>query len=1297
MSTNVLADPVQIYPSNLNDATNIVTTYWIEATTCDGWAHTCYQPIHSNSGSVLQAESDGIKTFVQTGGAWWTTYGDGCCAWDGSRGGSWNNPSDTTKNFNTDRHTTNWASQTIKIPSGFDKITRVKFYSGAAGSMKLELFDSAGTKLYDKTQSSGDFTNLNWAVTAGNTYKLKLTRTNGNLELPVIASCGSSCTYGVRWGDNDETRTQQSGKTHNSYDPYTDGMADSGADYFPYMKPADIARMAVWGDIPVDNTAPSVSVTGVAVWQSTDATATVSCSDSGSGCDSSTYRLKTYSSSGTCSTTYTDYTLTSPQTISSNLWVCATGKDSVGNAGFSSSRVEFKIDKTLPTASLSGVPSNWQSTDASITLTCSDTGGSGCSNQNSFYLDTDSTCPAFSDSIYGPPRGDVTVSSHKWFCYSVVDNAGNRFTSTSGTEIKVDKTDPSGVSVSYTNNYETDTTARVTVSAGSDSESGITSVQLYVKSTSLSNDVCGTFPEAWTSTGSQTTNTTYVDYNTFSGYCYKFKYTATNGAGLSTEDTSSNILKVDATVPSGGRVSNINGYWGRTSITVTVNRGSDLESGMSSADSDYFLSVSSAQISNSGTCGNFGAYQDANVDETADATSYTYTATSGNCYKFGYRVTNKAGLSTTYSGTDETIVETSGVVTTATLSGTLGNNNWYTSDVDVTLECADSGANICAGTWYRVGTTNTGIPNQEYTGHFSISNEGIRYLRYRSYGTTVTEATKWQEVKIDKTNPSSVSVTADPSTVLATAAKPSWEKSATATVSCSDSASGCDSGTFRLKTYSSSGSCSTTYSDYTLSSPATILDHVWVCAAAKDNAGRERFSSAGVEFLVDSTPPSVSVTHSPALPTTLDQVTITAAASDTGGPGLIRSIYIYVDGEFKNGCASSYCTYASTYTAGTHTYYATATDWAGNPGRDPITGTKSFTVSTPPCSFYTTRNACSAEPDLCCWKQTRADGTGECKVAGNCAGTICGNGIVEVPEVCDKGLTYSGATCNDDCSQLTETACGDSLDNDGNGRTDCYDSNCLGTNACIRPVSGTLTYSNGTGVGSGKAIDLCNSRSATTNSNSVFSYDMTFGGSFCVKAPDITDYAKGAVNARIGNSYEYQRAGITCASETILSCNAAEIANDLGTNYDFVYTPNYDFEMRAAVESTVVLGDAFELKVDIYNKGALSDSYNVSFAARNPLIVYITNPNATTGEVNSGRLTAVPTLITSLVAEENSIIINVTSQNRPELQKIAIVSLNTGKYSLPEFGLFGFIQIIVLSGIVYFLVVNGIFVKRKRR
>ncbi|MDI6820666.1 MAG: Ig-like domain-containing protein [Patescibacteria group bacterium] len=114
----------------------------------------------------------------------------------------------------------------------------------------------------------------------------------------------------------------------------------------------------------------------------------------------------------------------------------------------------------------------------------------------------------------------------------------------------------------------------------------------------------------------------------------------------------------------------------------------------------------------------------------------------------------------------------------------------------------------------------------------------------------------------------------------------------------------------------------------------------------------------------DLTAPTISVTHSPTNPDPTQAVTLTASANDvnTGNSG-IKEIRVYVDGIlsktciFNPVCTSSSCTCttdATTYSSGTHTYYATAVDGAPNSNlaTDPTIGIKSFSVSISPITGF---------------------------------------------------------------------------------------------------------------------------------------------------------------------------------------------------------------------------------------------------------------------------------------------------------------------------------------------------------
>ena len=92
--------------------------------------------------------------------------------------------------------------------------------------------------------------------------------------------------------------------------------------------------------------------------------------------------------------------------------------------------------------------------------------------------------------------------------------------------------------------------------------------------------------------------------------------------------------------------------------------------------------------------------------------------------------------------------------------------------------------------------------------------------------------------------------------------------------------------------------------------------------------------------LSDTTPPTVTSYINPLSPLTTNNVTISATASDTGG---INKINIYIGSSLKNTCFSTTCSYQSVFSAGNYTYYANATDNAGNTAQAAFL----FTVSQP--------------------------------------------------------------------------------------------------------------------------------------------------------------------------------------------------------------------------------------------------------------------------------------------------------------------------------------------------------------
>ncbi|MFW9789352.1 MAG: hypothetical protein ACFFE2_17110, partial [Candidatus Thorarchaeota archaeon] len=86
--------------------------------------------------------------------------------------------------------------------------------------------------------------------------------------------------------------------------------------------------------------------------------------------------------------------------------------------------------------------------------------------------------------------------------------------------------------------------------------------------------------------------------------------------------------------------------------------------------------------------------------------------------------------------------------TTLVPTGTLGWNNWYTSDVTVTFSVLSSASSVT--TAYSFDEINW-VP---YTGAFVISTEGITTIYFNSTDSDgLVEATKSETIQIDKTAP----------------------------------------------------------------------------------------------------------------------------------------------------------------------------------------------------------------------------------------------------------------------------------------------------------------------------------------------------------------------------------------------------------------------------------------------------------------------------------------------------------------------------------------------------------------
>jgi len=187
-------------------------------------------------------------------------------------------------------------------------------------------------------------------------------------------------------------------------------------------------------------------------------------------------------------------------------------------------------------------------------------------------------------------------------------------------------------------------------------------------------------------------------------------------------------------------------------------------------------------------------------------------------------------------------------------------------------------------------------------------------------------------------------------------------------------------------------------------------------------------SSLGT-FNIDTQDPSVTVSvSSTTSPTTSDIVTITATGNDVDKDGYqsgIKKTRIFVDDVLKQTCTSptsSPCSYSSTYTSGTHTYYAEIEDNADNVV---TTETKNFVVTS---TCLPSAETCNNIDDDC---NGIIDNGCDDDIDNYCDADIA---IVGTPNIC----TLGGNDCNDNNKAvhpgITEPSCdNDNVDNDCDG------------------------------------------------------------------------------------------------------------------------------------------------------------------------------------------------------------------------------------------------------------------------
>lgn len=565
-------------------------------------------------------------------------------------------------------------------------------------------------------------------------------------QLITLTPTDPSPTSGIAW-------TKYCTDTANTCSPtdlYTTAITISAEDitYFRYASQdkAGNVQDTVSRTVKIDKTAPTAGVSGAPTnWQSSDATATADCSDmGGSNCDTDSYKLHISTTQIiSCPTDVAQYTYSSPQTISQHSWVCSYAKDIAGNHDFSDLS-EFKVDKTAPAGQLTGVPENWQKTDASIGLTCTDEGGSGCDSTKDYL-----TIVSYGQNCepINAYENQLTVSQHSTACWKVTDNAGN--TATGSSEIKVDNNAPTSTITSPVNNAKINALTGISGTSSDTGDSGVSKVEISIQGTSDNKYWDGDSWEAqqswlvtsgttsWSYTYTPDTDGTYVVISRATDIATNVEISGDGQTITFVYDTAepSTTLTANPATPNGD-----NGWYKTTAPTITLS----CDDGTGSGCNKVYYKWDSAEY-----------------------TEYTATVTAlEGIHIIYYYSTDNAGNTETERA-KEFKVDTKNPTTTDDYAS---DGIWTNSDQTVTLTPGDTGGSGIKEVKYCGGSAcnPTTVLSSPYQLSYTTDQDTI--VRYQAWDNAGNPSDVGQyNVKLDKTAP--ISTVSSPESVISDAAQ----------------------------------------------------------------------------------------------------------------------------------------------------------------------------------------------------------------------------------------------------------------------------------------------------------------------------------------------------------------------------------------------------------------------------------------------------------------------------------------------------------------------------------------------
>jgi len=433
-------------------------------------------------------------------------------------------------------------------------------------------------------------------------------------------------------------------RSYYNYNSWAYPMRNMRANELESMRTAMFDISVSLPKIPqLDNTAPTVAISANPTsWTNGNVTLTGTATDEGSG-------VKRIQDPGG-----TWYSVSSrTYTVSANGTYSFSAEDNAGNIGSKAFTVS-NIDKAIPTGTISGNPTAWQNTNATLSFSASDTGGSGVKRvrvAGGTWVNGAST--------------SLTATGNGTYSFEVEDNAGNVRT-VSETVSKIDKVAPTApvINVSRTGWGSTDVT--FTVTGGSDALSGLASRQYKIGkgawtgySTPVTISSSG-ITQVYARTVDNAGNVSYevavevkkdairptvsasdTDYNwSNADRSIKLNYGDTGGSGLSVSEYA---VSDSTTAPTSG--------WSNYSNAIQLND-----------NGQYYIHYRARDNAGNETVGYFGPYQIDRTRPTVDVYNTDYTwSRFGRSIILGFSDVGGSGIfKQAYAITDSPVVPTSG-------------------------------------------------------------------------------------------------------------------------------------------------------------------------------------------------------------------------------------------------------------------------------------------------------------------------------------------------------------------------------------------------------------------------------------------------------------------------------------------------------------------------------------------------------------------------------------------------------------------------------------------------------------